>query len=669
MSVDTRTPRKAVPPGHRNGEAERGTARGFVEDEDVLSTVKVPCDPAQVVVNHASFRVQLAGPVPRNSAFDTARERAAWERHVRGAARAGSAGAATGLAGAAVLPRRTGRRRPPIVWSGRTGPGDTGATRLLQAVRVPAAGAVGTALVPRPGAHGGAYGGAYGTDPDTHPDTHPAGYAGAPDGSAPGYPPGYPAEESPNASTQALPRIGGPAAPHIVGPRGPQPTEMTMPLLTGVRPVRGAYDDQAGRPGGPAGTGQGGSPASHPYGRPYDDRYDSPYPGPDADLDADLDAEPGTDPDGRPGARTSGRRNNSVRHAYYPGRRMNLGVVLLPLRIFLGFISIYAGMGKLCDPVYFDGGERGSMVTWLRSLEPWGIASPLHDFALAHPVGAGLTIAFLQVIVGVLTVCGLWQRVSASVGVLLSAALIMTVSWRTVPAYDAPDIIYLAAWSPLIIAGAPVYSVDARLAGEAWRRLGPRVEIADLRRRVLRRGAALATVVAGSALLVGALLGGAVRSSQTVTVPGPGEPPRNQLPGSALPQEPDGTDRDGRARNGRTPGADRSPSPSAATSGPAGTGESAPATPTQRQTVTAPQPSAPPAAEPPPPPPAPTAGATSGGGTPSGVSTAGTSGGDTGGSAAGGNGGAASERGGGSGGGGQGDGGGNGGALGGLLGG
>jgi len=28
-------------------------------------------------------------------------------------------------------------------------------------------------------------------------------------------------------------------------------------------------------------------------------------------------------------------------------------------------------------------------------------------------VGAGLTIAFLQVIAGVLTVCGLWQRVAA----------------------------------------------------------------------------------------------------------------------------------------------------------------------------------------------------------------------------------------------------------------
>ncbi len=234
----------------------------------------------------------------------------------------------------------------------------------------------------------------------------------------------------------------------------------------------------------------------------------------------------------RAGADTRGQAS------YYPGRRMNLGVVLLPLRVFLGFISIYAGMGKLCDPVYFDGGERGSMVTWLHTLNPWALAEPLRDFALAHPVGAGLSVAFLQVIVGVLTVFGLWQRFAACFGALLSAALLMTVSWKTVPAYDAPDIIYLAAWSPLIIAGAPVYSLDGRLAGEAWRTLGPRSEIWRLRRRVLRRGAVMASVICGLTLLVGSLLGGAVRSTTVVTVPGPGEAPSNYLPGRPLPQTP-----------------------------------------------------------------------------------------------------------------------------------
>ncbi|WP_435856165.1 DoxX family protein [Streptomyces physcomitrii] len=278
------------------------------------------------------------------------------------------------------------------------------------------------------------------------------------------------------------------------------------------------------------------------------------------------------DPGPLPGAAdpaedAAARRHRAVRHAYYPGRRMNLGVVLLPLRVFLGLISVYAGMGKLCDPVYFDGGERGSMVKWLHSLHPWPLAEPLRDFALAHPVGAGLTIAFLQVFVGVLTILGLWQRFAAAIGALLSAALLVTVSWRTVPAYDAPDIIYLAAWSPLIIAGAPVYSADGRLSSEAWRTLGPRAALWDLRRRVLRRGVLLAAVTVGLAMLVGAVLGGAVRDADRVTVPGPGETPRNQLPGTPLPQE------SRKERGGSSPSAT---SPSAGSEEPGSSSSSAP---------------------------------------------------------------------------------------------
>ncbi|MCB5908297.1 DoxX family protein [Streptomyces pinistramenti] len=430
MSVDTRTPR--TPTG--------GRSPGF-DDEPLLSSVKVPCDPAQVIVNHASFRVQLAAPVVSRA-----------------------------MASAALLPAIRGtaggaRRRAPVVWTGRTDPGSqTGATtQLLRAVR----------------------------------------HAGLGLGAA------EPGDDA--GTTQVLPRVrldDGAQAPAatVIGQRGP--TDSDTSLMRGVRPVGGAYD----------GTGH--------------DAYDGAYGGPhsrDAYAEDRYEAQDRYD--------TAARRRNadSVRHAYYPGRRMNLGVVLLPLRIFLGLISIYAGMGKLCDPVYFDGGERGSMVKWMLSLDPWALAVPLRDFAVAHPVGAGLTVAFLQVVVGVLTICGLWQRLAASFGALLSAALLMTVTWRNVPAYDAPDIIYLAAWSPLIIAGAPVYSMDARLAGEAWRRLGPRVDVIDLRRRVLRRGAVLAAVIGGLTLLIGSLLGGAVRSATVVPVPRPGEPAINNLPGSPLP--------------------------------------------------------------------------------------------------------------------------------------
>ncbi len=345
----------------------------------------------------------------------------------------------------------------------------------------------------------------------------PALTAGAADGHAAGATQVIPLLEE----TQPNPVL---TAPHQPGRTGP--------LLPPMRQAVGAYDsvDEA-----PATTG------------------------PDGDDDYEDTAE----------SRARRHGNDPVRHAYYPGHRMNLGVVLLPMRVLLGFISIYAGMGKLCDPVYFDGGERGSMVKWLTALNPWAAAEPLRDFALAHPVGAGLTVAFLQVVVGVLTVLGLWQRVAASVGAVLSAALLVTVSWRTVPVYDAPDIILLAAWSPLIIAGAPVYSVDGRLAGEAWRTLGPRSLIWDLRRRVLRRGAVVASVVIGLTLLIGSILGGAVRSAEVVTVPGRNDYPTNRLPGMPLPQE-----STGERQASRTPQEqERSPEPT-----PSGAASTAPAT-------------------------------------------------------------------------------------------
>ncbi|GHF46295.1 membrane protein [Streptomyces mashuensis] len=402
--------------------------------------MKVPSDPAQVIVNHMSFRVQLARP-PRTG-------------------RPTAAGATT--AQLPTVKTAGAKRRAPVVWSGRTGPGDSASTQLLDAVRD--SGSPGTLAA--------------------------GGDAGA---------------------TQVLPRIGVDTPTTVVGPRDPADATRATPLLDGVRPTGSAYDED--RYDGYDRYERGTGSAEGAY-----DEYD----GADDEYDEDERA----------------RRAEDERQGYYPGRRMNLGVVLLPLRVFLGIVTVYAGMGKLCDPVYFDGGKRGSMVAWLHQLHPWGLGTPLRDFALSHPVGAGLTVAFLQVVVGVLTIFGLWQRLAAAIGALLSVVLLVTVSWRSAPVYDAPDIIYLAAWSPLIIAGAPFYSLDGRLASEAWRRLGPRAGLWDLRRRVLRRGTIMATVLIGISLLTGSMLGGAVRSARVPETTGTPAPPANSLPGSPLPQRP-----------------------------------------------------------------------------------------------------------------------------------
>jgi uncharacterized membrane protein YphA (DoxX/SURF4 family) len=449
--------------------------------------VKVPSDPAQVIVTHASFRVQLG----------------ASSRRARSPRIARHLGAAEHTARMPVAPHRR-----PVVWSGRSAPDDTGAHRLLQAVRSgsvrhgeqPAGDAGATQVIPRIDASGG---------------------YGAP-GAAPGCGDLDETVETPVVGAQ----------------RGPGAGETR--LQPQMRTAGSTYEEQTGQ-----------APA-----------YDGAADGVDDDAGERGDtAAPAAGEQPRRSRRTG---DDPARHAYYPGRRMNLGVVLLPLRIFLGFVSLYAGMGKLCDPLYFDGGSRGSMVKWLHQLHPWAVAEPLHHFALQHPVGSGLVVAFLQVIVGVLTVLGCWQRLAAVAGALLSAAIVVTVSWRSAPVYDAPDIIYLAAWSPLVIAGAPVYSVDGRLAASAWRRLGPRAGIWELRRYVLRRGSVLTVLVTGLTLLVGSVLGGAVRDADRVVVPGPGEAPRNELPGSPLPRT------SGSQRQSTSPSAPASPSPRGSSSGPSG---------------------------------------------------------------------------------------------------
>ncbi|GAA4787453.1 DoxX family membrane protein [Streptomyces ziwulingensis] len=497
----------------------------------------MPSDPAQVVVNHASFRVQLGASTGRTRSARISRHLSA----TQGTARVPAAGAPA--------------RRRAVVWSGRSDPDDTGAHRLLQAVRAGAeeaatdAGA--TQFIPRvdgPGSSGGTittggpgrdgYEGYDRYDGYGRYDRH-GGHAGHDAHGGYDEYDGY--GDALTGQTLETPVVGAQrtAGHDDAGTR----------LLPHLATVGSAYDE----PG-----------YTHDEYAAYPEYPE--YPGdPTEDEDEDDDAATAVrSRDGRPS-------DDPARHAYYPGRRMNLGVVLLPLRVFLGFISIYAGMGKLCDPVYFDGGERGSMVKWLNTLHPWEVAEPLRQFALSHPVGSGLVIAFLQVIVGVLTVLGCWQRVTAGVGAFLSAALLLTVSWKSVPVYDAPDIIYLAAWSPLIIAGAPVYSVDGRLAGGAWRRLGPRADLWALRRYVLRRGALVTFLVAGVTLLVGSLLGGAVRDADRVVVPGPGEAPRNELPGAPLSPAPG-------ERQRRTPEATSSPTQSATsgTAGPEDTASTAP---------------------------------------------------------------------------------------------
>lgn len=174
---------------------------------------------------------------------------------------------------------------------------------------------------------------------------------------------------------------------------------------------------------------------------------------------------------------------------------------LLPLRVFLGATFIYAGIDKLSDPAFLGTGT-GSMLANLNGAKTTAAIPAMVDLALRNPDAFGQAIAFGELAVGVGTIFGLWARLAALGGALISLSLWLTVTWQVQPYYLGNDLAYLMAWLPLLLAGAQVMSVDAMLARrKKWLEQDGADEGEVRRRAVLDGGLA--------ALLVGAVAGAA----------------------------------------------------------------------------------------------------------------------------------------------------------------
>ena len=97
----------------------------------------------------------------------------------------------------------------------------------------------------------------------------------------------------------------------------------------------------------------------------------------------------------------------------------------------------------------------------------------VRDFVASRRVGQGLPIAFGEIAVGIGTLLGLWTRVAAAGGMAFALAFLMSVSWHTHPYYLGPDIVFLFAFIPLVLAGAgDVWALDGWLQREGELRSG-----------------------------------------------------------------------------------------------------------------------------------------------------------------------------------------------------
>lgn len=194
---------------------------------------------------------------------------------------------------------------------------------------------------------------------------------------------------------------------------------------------------------------------------------------------------------------------------------------LLPLRVFLGGTFLYAGLSKLLDPNYLDASSPLGVQAQMLHAATTSPIGPLVSFAAEHSTVTGLLIAFGEVAVGLGTLLGLFTRIAALGGYLLALSFFLTVSWTTHPYYVGADIVFAAAWTPLLIAGDAGLFSTTTLLRDAIRRRRPNPAPAQgngAERRIVLWGGLIAAATAA--------LGGAVvaLTRRTTTNPGPSSP-------------------------------------------------------------------------------------------------------------------------------------------------
>lgn len=143
---------------------------------------------------------------------------------------------------------------------------------------------------------------------------------------------------------------------------------------------------------------------------------------------------------------------------------------LLPLRIFLGVTFVYAGLDKLTDSAFLAATGDGSIGDQMRAVRDSSAIPAMVDMALEAPGGFGTAIALGELLVGLGVLVGLLTRIAALGGALIALSLWLTVSWAVSPYYYGNDLVYLMAWTPLILAGAPYWSLDAVIRSRRSRR-------------------------------------------------------------------------------------------------------------------------------------------------------------------------------------------------------
>jgi thiosulfate dehydrogenase (quinone) large subunit len=138
---------------------------------------------------------------------------------------------------------------------------------------------------------------------------------------------------------------------------------------------------------------------------------------------------------------------------------------ILPLRFFLGITFIYAGLDKVTSSTFFNpnGGSQyiGNILQSAAANSPL-LGGLLSSVVVPNAVFFGWFIALAEIWIGLATLVGVFTRVTAVLGAILSATLWLSISGGSLAQYYFdPDPIFFFAWVTLILVGWGSYGLDS----------------------------------------------------------------------------------------------------------------------------------------------------------------------------------------------------------------
>lgn len=152
---------------------------------------------------------------------------------------------------------------------------------------------------------------------------------------------------------------------------------------------------------------------------------------------------------------------------------LTIGKVLLPLRLFMGVTFVYAGLLKLVSADYLNSDSPSGVLKQMQGAVNHSPISFVLTHAIEHASLAGVAIAVGELFVGLGILFGIWTRFAALAGFVLSLSFLLTVSWGTYPYFFGPDIVFMAGFTPFMIAGdGGLYSIGAVIGNRVRAKVG-----------------------------------------------------------------------------------------------------------------------------------------------------------------------------------------------------